>query len=139
MKPYSIAILLFMFGCANITTVAPNGTIEGKVTIAPLCGSASLTNNVDNPCGLTNEEIDGIYKKYSVVLTSINASLNQKKVLNHTGLFSFDVPEGEYTLVIESELPDALRFSSAANTQKIIKIKSGEKQSFQLSVNTGLP
>lgn len=50
-----------MFGCANITTVAPNGTIEENVTIASLYDSESLANNVDNPYGgLMNEEIKNI-------------------------------------------------------------------------------
>lgn len=139
MTRYMFMLLLFMFGCANITTITPTGIVEGKVVVAPLCGKASNPNDPNNPCGLTTEEIDGIYKKYSVVITSTETTTSLRKQLNHTGLFSFEVPEGNYTLMIESEVPNALQFSAVSNVQKAVKVRSGEKQTFELRVNTGLP
>ncbi len=140
MKLTGILLFLILIGC-SVVDVRPLGTVEGKVSIDPLCGYAP--NPTDkNPCGLTDEQLDGVYGKYTVVLSSVSkpsSSTVLRKKLDRTGLFLFEVEEGEYLLNLESSQQNALMFSDKASIEKTIKISSSQKLFVELNVNTGIP
>lgn len=135
-------ILFTLVGC-SVAEIQPKGTVEGKVTIGPLCGfatdSASLAKG-GNPCGMTNDEVDAIYGQYSIVLSnSVTNSIPQRKKLDRTGLFSFEAQEGDYSLNLESSIPNAFMFSAKENIEKSVVILSSKMQYYEFSVNTGYP
>lgn len=138
MKKNGIILLIVLMGC-GIAKVEPLAIVEGKVKIGPLCGIIPVgVNNTGNPCGLSNEEMDKIYGNYSVVLKStMNAVVTQKK-LDRTGLFSFEVKEGNYTLMIESSVTNALTFAQQSEIQKSVTASATQKQYLELNVNTGI-
>jgi hypothetical protein len=131
---------LILVGCTAVD-VKPVGIVEGKVSIGPLCGYAPNPNS-ENPCGLTNEELDGIYGKYTVVLRNLSSSVNSvslRRKLDRTGLFSFEIEEGEYSLKLESSQQNALIFSDKESIEKTVKVSRDKKVFIELDVNTGIP
>lgn len=136
-----ISFLMLIFSCENIA-VEPTemGKIEGKVTIAPLCGNIPAVTTNNNPCGLSNEALDQIYAKYKVVITGDNNGkiVSNEKILDKTGLFSFDVPVGSYSL--EVILPDGtMKTNQPLNElKKTVNITKNQTEIINLNVNTGI-
>lgn len=138
MKITYLLLIYFLFGCAALD-IKPLGIIEGKVVIAPLCGFV-LDPNSDNPCRLTNEELNKIYGEYTVLLISENSNFTPlRKKFDRTGVFLFEVEEGNYTVKLESSIQNALAFSSKANIEKTVKVTSQQRVFVELNVNTGRP
>lgn len=140
MKLIYASFILILIGCTAVD-VKPVGMIEGKVSVGPLCGYSPNPNG-ENPCGLTNEELDGIYGKYTVVLRNLGSSVNPvslRRKLDRTGLFSFEVEEGEYAINLESSQQNALMFSAKESIEKTVKVSQDKKIFIELSVNTGIP
>lgn len=131
--------IFILIGCAAVD-VTPVGILEGKVTIGPLCGFPTDPNNSINPCGLSNTELDAIYGQYFVVLSNENGVTSPlRKKLDRTGLFSFEVEEGNYNIKLETSVQDGLKFSAKASTEKTVKISSKQKVYVELDINTGRP
>lgn len=144
MKKIAMIILVTLIGC-SVVEIQPKGTVEGKVTIGPLCGfapdSASLAKG-ENPCGMTNEEVDAIYGQYFIVLNNLainSNSIPQRKKLDRTGLFSFEAQEGDYSLHLESSVSNAFLFSAKENIEKNVKILNSKILYYEFNVNTGYP
>jgi hypothetical protein len=138
MKKISVLILLTLIGC-SVTDVKPTGILEGKVIIGPLCGYSTDPNGV-NPCGLSNEELDGIYSAYTVVASSETGnSIVLRKKLDRTGIFSFETAVGNYLVKLESSLPNALVFSDKESIEKSVSVSVDQRVSIELIVNTGRP
>lgn len=129
--------IFILVGCAAVD-VKPLGIVEGKVSIGPLCGYA-LDPNSDNPCRLTNEELDRIYGEYTVVVSAENGGSILRKKLDRTGAFLFEVEEGIYNIYLESSVPNALAFSAKTNIEKTVKVSSQQRVFIELNVNTGRP
>jgi len=137
MKKMAIAMLIALMGC-SLAAVEPSATIEGKVSIGPLCGNIPVgTIQSENPCGLSNEAVDAFYGQYSVVLkNSKNALVTQKK-LDRTGFFTFEVNEGNYTISVESSTINVLLFNQKTDTQKSLNISKSSKEYLVFNINTG--
>jgi|GEM_PF-6826836 len=140
MQKLIVIALITLLGCSAIPE--PLATIEGKVSIGPLCGNIPVVNpnlpKSENPCGLSNDELDKIYGQYTVVLKSNTETSVLQQKLTRTGLFTFNIKEGSYTLNIESSVQNALRFSQKESIQKSINVAKNEKSYVELYVNTGI-
>jgi hypothetical protein len=141
MKNIGIVILFTLLGCGMVD-VDPSSVIEGKVSIGPLCGNVPIgetgLSKDGNPCGLSNEGMDEIYGKYSVVLkTSSDVVIIQKK-LDRTGSFSFSVNEGTYRLIVDSQVAGLLSITQKDRLQKTISIEKNATQSLIFSIDTGI-
>jgi hypothetical protein len=97
---FVISLLLILLGCESANVTPSMGTIEGTVTIGPLCGNVTAESESSNPCGFANEQLDTIYSKYKVEIkdASSGKSFAKPETLNQTGLFSFQVPVGSHNV-----------------------------------------
>lgn len=146
MKTNIIAILLTiaLWSCVGETTEPDNlGTIEGKVTISPLCGNIPKgTANPLNPCGLSDAAINEIYGAYKVTINSAvgaTKAVTQEKVLDKTGQFSFELPEGDYKVQVLKKDGSPITTSSDLNQlSKSIKLVQNQKVAVDLYVDTGI-
>jgi hypothetical protein len=141
MRNIGIVILITIMGCGMVD-VAPSSVIEGKVSIGPICGNVPTgetgLSKDGNPCGLSNEGMDEIYGKYSVVLkTSSDVVIIQKK-LDRTGSFSFSVNEGTYRLIVDSQVAGLLSVNQKDQLQKTIRIEKNATQSLIFTIDTGI-
>jgi hypothetical protein len=138
-----ISLLAFLFACENVA-VAPvdMATIEGTVSIGPLCGNIPAVVNNSNPCGFSDEQIDQIYAKYKVVVNgeSNGKTVNKEYILNHTGKFTFEVPVGTYS--VEVILPEGSAAQNALNPKSSLKkemiVTKNQVVKVELQVNTGI-
>ena len=138
MKLIYLFFIPILIGC-TATDVRPLGIIEGRVSIGPLCGYAIDPNN-DNPCRLTNEELDRIYGEYTVTISSENSYISPlRKKLNRTGVFLFEVEEGSYKVYLESAVQNALAFSVKTSIEKTVKVSRQQRVFVELNINTGRP
>ena len=138
MKLMYLFFMLILIGC-TAADVRPLGIIEGKVSIGPLCGYA-IDPNSDNPCRLTNEELDRIYGEYTVIISSENSYITPlRKKLNRTGVFLFDAEEGSYKVYLESAVQNALAFSVKTSIEKTVKVSRQQRVFVELNINTGRP
>ncbi|WP_435353852.1 hypothetical protein [Emticicia sp. SJ17W-69] len=133
----SIVISVFYLSCGKIE-VLPEGTIEGRFEIGPLCGVEPITADEQHPCGLSFEALDKIYEVYKVQLINTNTSaVVAEKKMDHTGMFSFTVPEGSYNL---DYTPHILYGSNKPSSDKAINlaVKASQVTTVNITVNTGL-
>jgi len=141
MRNIGIVILITIMGCGMVD-VAPSSVIEGKVSIGPLCGNVPIgetgLSKDGNPCGLSNEGMDEIYGKYSVVLKSSSDVVIIQKKLDRTGSFSFSVNEGTYRLIVDSQVAGLLSITQKDRLQKTISIEKNATQSLIFSIDTGI-
>jgi hypothetical protein len=139
-----ISLLSLLFACENVE-VAPvdMATIEGTVTIGPLCGNIPAIVYNSNPCGFSDEQIDQIYAKYKVTVNGMSdgKAVNKEYVLNRTGKFTFEVPVGTYS--VEVILPEG--GSAAQNTlnpasslKKELTVTKNQVVKIDIMVNTGI-
>jgi hypothetical protein len=133
--------LIFLLSC-GLTEVEPSSTINGKVSIGPLCGivpeESSGIQKSGNPCGLSDAQMDSVYSKYSVVLKNSNNLLIAEQILNKNGKFSFLVEEGSYKLSVESSKVNFSTFNQESNIKKEVKITKNSISSFEFFINTGI-
>ena len=141
MKKISFVVLVALMGCSMVD-VEPSSIIEGKVTVGPLCGNVPVgetgLSKDGNPCGLSNEGMDEIYGKYSVVLKNTNDVVVAQKKLDRTGTYSFLVNEGSYSLIVDSQVAGLLSVAQKAQLQKTFSITKNSKQSFDFNIDTGI-
>jgi hypothetical protein len=138
MKLIYLFCILVLIACAAVD-VRPYGIVEGKVSIGPLCGF-TMDPNSENPCGLTNEELDRIYGEYTVILSSEHGyTAPLKRKLDRTGVFLFEVEGGRYNVYLESDIQNALAFSAKTSVEKTVKVSSKQRVFVELNVNTGRP
>ena len=133
-----LVAFLFLLGCENVAIDA--GIIEGKVTIGPLCGNIPVGITGNNPCGLTDEQMDQVYSKYKVAIYSESNRKTALKevVLNRTGAFSFEVPTGGYS--VEVVLPQGSGTSTQLDSElkKTVSVTKSMVTTISLNVNTGI-
>lgn len=126
---------IFYLSCKQEEVIL-EGTLEGRFTIGPLCGIEPANADENHPCGLSFEQLDAIYGKYTVQL--INASTGKvvaEKKMDRTGLYSFSVPDGMYNLEYQPHV------STTNKVQKLptgFKVSAGEKTTIDISIDTGL-
>jgi hypothetical protein len=113
-------ILSFFFLNCEKSDVAALGVIQGKVTVGPLCGTvpAGLDPNRDNPCGLSDADLNAIYGDYKVVVSPTISSdkvTAQEKVLDKSGAFVFEIPTGEYKVQVLKKDGSAIVAASEKN------------------------
>jgi len=138
MKLIYLYFILILIGC-TAEGVRPLGIVEGKVNIDPLCGY-TIDPNSDNPCRLTNEELDRIYGDYTVLISSEKSHITPlRKKLDRTGVFLFEVEEGPYKVYLESAIKNALALSVKTNIEKNVKVSNQQRVFVELNVNTGRP
>jgi hypothetical protein len=130
-----IIVSVFYLSCAKTEIV---GTVEGQFVIAPLCGIEPTTADELHPCGLSFEALDKIYNTYKVQLINTSTSMVvAEKQMDHTGLYSFSVPEGSYSL---DYTPHILYGSNKPSNDKAIslQVKASQTTTMNINVNTGL-
>lgn len=138
MKPKLIIVCLLylVFGCesSEITTEA-TGTFEVKVTVAPLCPIQKIEN--PNPCGLTDAQIDAIYKQYNVsISTTENTKFQPLTIqLDRTGTFKRTLPVGKYKAEV---IMPAGAFPKTGSNYQEITIGKNETKVVEFFVNTGI-
>lgn len=141
MKNIGIVTLITLMGCVMVD-VAPSSVIEGKVSIGPICGNVptgeTRLSKDGNPCGLSNEGMDEIYGKYSVVLKTSSDVVVIHKKLDRTGSFSFSVNEGTYRLIVDSQVAGLLSVNQKNQLQKTISIAKNTTQSLIFTIDTGI-
>lgn len=136
--------LMFLFSCENIAIDATElGVVEGRVTIGPLCGNIPTVTNNSNPCGFSDEQINQFYSNYKVAIYSENApKIAIKEVtLNKTGLFSFEVPTGAYSVEVilpAGSMPNNQPTLLGNELKKTVSITKNKVTTISLSVNTGI-
>lgn len=140
-----ISLLLILFGCESGEVLPDSGTIEGNVSIGPLCGTVPVSDliNSDNPCGFTNEQLDGIYGKYKVEISDANKGKTVAKsvILDHTGLFSFRVPVGSYDVKVvmpEGSAPQNTLMNGSSSVKEGLTVTKGEVVQLTFNVNTDI-
>jgi len=137
MKMLGIIFLLALVGCSE---VEPLATIEGKISVGPLCGNIPIIdlNKSGNPCGFSNEDMDRIYGQYTVVLKNSSNVVTAQKILDRTGVFVFEVKEGTYMLNIESLTQNVLLERNKEKYQQSITVAKNEKKMVTLNIDTGI-
>lgn len=144
MKKFLFLIVsLFVFmGCENLTIEPEVGTIQGLVTIGPLCGNVSTQANSTNPCGFTNEQLDAIYNKYTVEIKSAQTGklIENSIILYRIGVFRVKVPVGAY--IVEVIPPAGINVSSslmneAFSLKKGVNVLNDEVVKLSFNVNLG--
>lgn len=137
-----LSFVTLFFGCENVSVLPDTGTVEGKVTIGPLCGNIPIVTNTSNPCGFSDEQIDQIYSKYKVSINGVVSGkiVTKEYVLNKVGVFTFEVPVGAYK--IEVILPDGSANQTGLipqnNLKKDIIISKNQVIKIDFEVNTGI-
>lgn len=138
MKKLAILIVIALLGCQ---AVEPMATVEGKVSIGPLCGNipiVGIDKNSSNPCGFSNEQMDNFYGQYAVIIKDASDAVINKKKLDRTGAFSFEVKAGTYVLDIETATSGALISGDRASLQKRVTVEKNEVKSVEIYINTGI-
>lgn len=134
-----ITLLTIIFGCAGENIEADTiGFIEGKVTIGPLCPVVSA-NTVGNPCGYTDAQMNEIYGAYKVVATSANLTTKKELTLDKTGIFKFEIPEGDYELAVQKV--DGSMIGISGEKSKVIsqtKVLKNQTTKFEINIDTGI-
>lgn len=136
LKLIIICLLYLIFGCeSSKITAEETGIFEVKVTIAPLCPIQKIDD--PNPCGLTDAQIDEIYKQYNVSISSIeNIKFQTLTVqLERTGTFKRTLPVGKYKA--EVIMPKGAFPKTGSNFQEISIIKN-ETKVVEFFINTGI-
>jgi hypothetical protein len=131
-----ICLLYLAFGCeSSEVTAEETGIFEAKVTVAPLCPIQKADD--PNPCGLTNAQIDAIYKQYKVNISSTENTKFQIQTieLDRTGTFKRTLPVGKYK--IEVIMPAGAFPKTGTASQEISIIKS-ETKIVEFFINTGI-
>jgi hypothetical protein len=137
MKMLGIIFLMTLVACGEIEPLA---TIEGKISVGPLCGTVSIIdiNKNGNPCGLSNEELDKIYGQYTVVLKNGSNAIVAQKTLDRTGVFVFEVKEGTYVLNIEFQGQNTYFERTKEQYQQSITVVKNEKKTVTMDIGTGI-
>lgn len=128
--------MYFTFACENEAVVADEtGTFEAKVTVAPLCPIQRIDDL--NPCGLTDAQIDAIYKQYNISISSSENTKFQTLIiqLDRTGTFRRILPVGKYK--VEVIMPVGAFPKTGSNFQEISIIKN-EVKVVEFTINTGI-
>ncbi len=134
----SSLLLIVLLSCGG-TTVEPQSTIECKISIGPLCGTVTVEeasgSKNGNPCGFSDAKLDEIYGKYSVTLKDSSNKLLKQSKLTHTGIVSFEVEEGTYTINVESSVST---IRGLGNQTQIFSIGKNEKKIIEMNIDTGI-
>jgi hypothetical protein len=134
-----ITLLTIIFGCAGENIEADTiGFIEGKVTIGPLCPVVSA-NTVGNPCGYTDAQMNEIYGAYKVVTTSTNLTTKKELNLDKTGIFKFEIPEGDYELAVQKVDGSMIGISGEkSKTISPTKVIKNQTTKLEINIDTGI-
>ncbi len=129
-------IIYLMLGCGSNVTPTVTGTLEVKVSIGPLCGivPANLPPS-NNPCGLSDADMDAFYAGYELVVNSsqTNLVINEQK-LNRTGVVSMNLPVGDYNVTVSPN-----PFPTLENKSPLpVKIVENQKTKVTISIQTGI-
>jgi hypothetical protein len=141
---FLITLLSFIFfNCENIE-VSASAVIQGNVTIGPLCGTvpAGTEANRDNPCGLSDTEMNAIYGDYKVVLSPGNSQIkgaSSEKILDKTGKFSFQIPSGQYRIqILRKDGSEVLPASEKNILSKTFSIAQNEVMEVSLHIEKNI-
>ena len=117
-------LLLFIVGC--IQTSKKDGTLEGKITIGPLCPVERFPP--DPACKPSQETYDA----YQVAVWTLDKKTMIAEIKpNLDGNYKIELPEGNYVVDLEnphlfgSNLPAAVKISPAQTTTFDIDIDTG--------------
>lgn len=126
---------IFYLSCQQ-EEIALDGTVEGHFSIGPLCGIEPANADENHPCGLSFEQLDAIYSKYTVQLIDArSAKVVAEKKMDRTGLYTFSVPDGLYNLEYQPHV------TTTSKVQKLptgFKVSAGQKTTMDISIDTGL-
>ncbi|MFN3488405.1 MAG: hypothetical protein ACK4YV_04700 [Emticicia sp.] len=136
LKLIIICLLYLVFGCESSEIATEEmGTFEVKVTVAPLCPIQKIDDS--NPCGLTDAQIDAIYKQYNVNISATENTKFQSLIvqLDRTGTFKRTLPVGKYK--VEVIMPAGAFPKTGSNSQEIT-IGKNETKVVEFFINTGI-
>jgi hypothetical protein len=142
MKSLCLIFLAALIGCSQ-QSVEPTAEIAGKVTIGPLCGTIPADDEVDvslndNPCGLSDNQLDDIYNKYTVTVTTSADKVIASQKLDHTGEYEFQVSFGEYILAVVPENPTLLTSFQKGELSELVTVSNGAPQYYLFNIDTGI-
>ncbi|MCU0325885.1 MAG: hypothetical protein MUF45_11635 [Spirosomaceae bacterium] len=134
-----IVLLAIIFGCEGVNIEADNiGSIEGKVTIGPLCPVVSV-NTAGNPCGYSDAQMNAIYGAYKVVVTAANQATKKESTLDKSGVFKFDIPEGSYEVAVQKVDGSVIGVSGQKSTEVLTtKVVKSQVSRLEISIDTGI-
>ncbi len=135
--------ILFLFTNCEGVDVSLIGTIEGTVTIGPLCGivpAGTAGGDRNNPCGLSDEALNKIYSEYKIVLSATNAPQVKLKdfVLDRTGIFKFEIPEGDYQVEVQKVDGSAVGINNSQKNTTPAKVIKNQTTKIDINVGTGI-
>jgi hypothetical protein len=117
----ALLLSLLLFGCAS---QAPKGTLEGRITIGPLCPV--------EPCHLTQEQIDQAYASRSIVVyASDRATIVRQINISPGGDYGMELTPGKYFVTIR---PGGI---GDYPLQEIL-VSSNQTTRLDLNVDTGI-
>ncbi len=89
----ALFLIIFISGCFKEGETTIYGTLNGKVSLSPLC--------VDEPCDLNPKELEAVYGARKIIIYSADTSeVIQTIGLAITGDYGTNLPEGDYILDI---------------------------------------
>jgi len=116
-----LALALLLLGC---TSQAQKGTLEGRITIGPLCPV--------EPCHLTQEQIGQAYSSRSVVIYAEDQrTIIQQFPLTASGHYRTELPPGTYFVTIR---PGGI----GDYPLQRVAIISGQTTNLNMDVDTGI-
>lgn len=116
-----LAFALLLFGCAS---QAQKGTLEGRITIGPLCPV--------EPCHLTQEQIDQAYTSRSIIIyASDRTTIIRQISIPAGGNYNISLNPGTYFVTIHPGGIGDYPF------QEII-VSSNQTTRLDLNVDTGI-
>ena len=134
---------LFMMACeAEYSAIPRMGTLDLKVTVAPLCGIVRADEESqypNNPCGLSDEAVNEIYRQYKVSISNSLLSAGfapLERTLDRTGIVKTDLPVGTYK--VTTILPSGIDMKqNKTEIEKSFTIKSDSVTVVSININTG--
>ena len=138
-----VVLSFFFLNCEQLD-INTFGIIKGKLTVGPLCGTVpeGIDSNRDNPCGLSDAELNAIYSEYKVVVSpkkNTEKVTTQEKVLDKTGAFSFEIPSGEYKVqVLKKDGSEVLAASEKNILTKTITLTQNQVVEVSLFVEKNI-
>lgn len=89
----ALFLIIFISGCFKEGESTIYGTINGKVSLSPMCA--------DEPCDLNPKELEAIYGARKIIIYSSDTSEVVLEVgISIEGNYGTNLPEGEYILDI---------------------------------------
>lgn len=130
----NFCLLLLIGSCNKEKAPAPEtGTLEVKVSVGPLCGTINPSlPQTNNPCGLSDEDVDEIYGQYKVIVEKGNSRYEKK--MDRKGVVSFELPADVYSVKVAPN-----PYPTPENKEPLaVTIMATQKSKLKIDIQTGV-